>query len=303
MKKIMIIMAAVLLGLQASAQTEQEFKDRYNRQVTAVGASGVGVETILDKWQKAFPESREAMEARFSFYLSKSMSENVTVKEQSRFLGAEPMFSLNDSLGRKVNYFREFMYDDEVFGKAIKVLDEAVEKYPCDLAFRFDRISAYLAYEKESPDMASREILALIEYDNSRHPAWDSRGETVPDDYFTSGIQEYCYSLFSIGSPVSYEAFRTISETMNRLQPKNTVFLSNLGTYWLVAAKNNSKALSYYKKVLKIAPKDYPAIKNCVLMARNDKNVKLEKKYLPLLIEVTPSEAEKIAAEARLKKL
>ena len=48
-----------------------------------------------------------------------------------------------------------------------------------------------------------------------------------------------------------------------------------------------------YNKVLKKNPDDYATIKNCVLLARNDKNVKLEKKYLPMLIRVTPDETEK----------
>ena len=40
MKKIMIIMAAVLLGLQASAQTEQEFMDRYNVRPDFIASHG-----------------------------------------------------------------------------------------------------------------------------------------------------------------------------------------------------------------------------------------------------------------------
>ena len=58
-----------------------------------------------------------------------------------------------------------------------------------------------------------------------------------------------------------------------------------------------------YNKVLKKKPDDYAAIKNCVLLARKDKNVKLEKKYLPMLIKVTPDETEKATAQARLSVL
>ena len=61
--------------------------------------------------------------------------------------------------------------------------------------------------------------------------------------------------------------------------------------------------MNYYGKVLKINPKDYTAIKNCVLMARKNKDVKLEKKYLPMLIAVTEDDMERASAEARLKAL
>jgi len=38
-------------------------------------------------------------------------------------------------------------------------------------------------------------------------------------------------------------------------------------------------------------------------LARNSKDVKLEKKYLPMLIRVTPDETEKAASQARLSAL
>ena len=71
----------------------------------------------------------------------------------------------------------------------------------------------------------------------------------------------------------------------------------------LIAKKNDKAALKYYNKVLKKEPDNYTAIKNCVLMARRDKNVKLEKKYLPMLVKYSPDETEKISASARLEAL
>ena len=55
--------------------------------------------------------------------------------------------------------------------------------------------------------------------------------------------------------------------------------------------------------MLKIKPDDLTAIKNLVLMARSSGNVKLEKKYLPMLVKYTDSEAERMSAKARLEKL
>ena len=70
-----------------------------------------------------------------------------------------------------------------------------------------------------------------------------------------------------------------------------------------MARKDNKTAMKYYSKVLKIKADDLTAIKNIIILARNSNNVKLEKKYLPLLIKYTQDEKEKIAAQARLKSL
>lgn len=303
MKKIFTIAAAAILCVQVFGQSEEDFVAQYNRQTSAVGISGSGVDYILGKWENAFPESRRMFEARFLYFFDKSRTARMRVRNQAKFLGAKPTVTLKDSLGRDVNYFQEYFYDDEVFGVSMKYLDKAVQIYPEDLAFRFEKVTALMEYEKESPEMARDELMDLIEYDNANHPSWTNRGEAVGGDVFVSGVQEYCYSFYSTATPVSFDAFRKVSERMNKLHPDNLVFLSNLGTYWLVVGKNDGKALSYYNKVLKVDPKNYAAIKNCVLLARRSKKVKLEKKYLPLLAEVSPSEAERLSAEARLKNL
>lgn len=303
MKKTLLSLMAVLAVFTVYAQSESDFKTQYERQVKAMGISGIGVEYILNKWEAAFPDSPDLQEARFNYCFDKSRTEEVVSKAQPRFLGAEPMLSLTDSTGAKINYFKESFFDDEIFGAGIRALDRAIELRPDELSYRCEKITALLAYEKESPDMATDELGRLIDFNVKNRPSWKALGEGVEEGYFIDVVQEYCYTFFRIGSPDSYESFRALSEKMSKLYPANTVFLSNLGSYWLVAMDNRATALRYYKKVLKINPKDYSAIKNCVLMARKDKNVKLEKQYLPLLIEVTDSPSEKISAEARLKQL
>lgn len=303
MKKSVLTMVAVLSAFAVCAQSESDFKAQYERQVKAMGASGMGVEYILKKWETAFPESPDVQEAKFNYYFDKSRTEEMVGKTQMRFMGAEPVLFLTDSLGGKINYFRESFYNDELFGAGIQAMEKAIELRPDELSYRFGKITALLAYEKESPDMATDELKRLIDYNVKNKPSWKAMGEDVDEEYFVNAVQEYCYTFFRIASPDSYESFRTISEKMSKLYPSNTVFLSNLGSYWLVAMDSHNTALRYYRKVLKINPRDYSAIKNCVLMARKDKNVKLEKQYLPLLIEVTDSQSEKISAEARLKQL
>ena len=63
-----LVLAMLLLpaGRSAFAQTTpEEFKTRYDRLVSSVGVAGLGVETLLAKWEKAFPDDPERR-ARFS---------------------------------------------------------------------------------------------------------------------------------------------------------------------------------------------------------------------------------------------
>lgn len=303
MKKAMIF-AMLLICIQSFAQlTTEELKAQYERQVRVVGLSGLGVENILDKWARVNPDDCDMLEARFHYYYMKSVTSNLVEKNQTKYLGQKPAFTLKDSLGREVNYFEEHFFDDSLFALGQKYIDRAISLSPNEIVYRFEKMNALLDYEKESPDIVASELDDLINYDTSIRPKWKYDGQDFDEESFIDSVQEYCYSFYQLGTPGGYEAFLGISEKMSSLHPKNTVFLSNIGSYWLVYKKNNSQALKYYNKVLKINPKDYTAAKNCVVMARKDKNVKLEKKYLPILIAATESEAERNTYELRLKSL
>jgi hypothetical protein len=61
-------------------------------------------------------------------------------------------------------------------------------------------------------------------------------------------------------------------------------------------------SLKTYGKVLKKHPEDYTAIKNSMLAARKLKNIKLEKKFLKMIVQHGPDD-EKKQAEGRLNSL
>lgn len=267
MKKLMaIILSAVCLG--ATAQTAEQFKEKYERQVRSVGADGVGVEYILGRWSDAFPDDTRMLEARFNYYLAKSRSEKVEIVDAERYLGQKPVLSLKDSLGKKVNYFTVPVFNDSLFRISQKSIDRAIELAPQALDYRFDKITALASYEKESPDMAATAMLDLIDYDASAHPAWTFGGEAVTREDFEAAVQEYCFLFYKTGSENSYESFRILSERMLKANPKNALFLNNLGAYWQVAKRDDKKAAKYYKKVLKLNPGDETAKANLAIIER-----------------------------------
>ncbi|MDD6253092.1 MAG: hypothetical protein ACI3ZO_05420 [Candidatus Cryptobacteroides sp.] len=307
MNRLFAVLASSALLLSASPSFAQqtpdakEFKSRYDNIVARVGAAGVGVETLLDKWEAAYPDDLDMLLGRFYYCFTKSQSTSIVEKETEKYLGEKPVLSLKDSTGRTVNYFQEVNYDDELFGTAQKALDKAIQTEPDRLDLRFIKVASLIGYEKESPDMALSDLKSLVDYNGMRHPAWTYPGEDKVDaDFFSSAIQEYCYLFFRYGTPASFEAFKSLSEKMLVYEPSNVLFLDNLGSYSLVVAKDSKTALKYYNKVLKIKSDDMTAIKNVIILARNDKNEKLEKKYLPMMMKYSQDEAEKLSAKARL---
>jgi len=305
MKKAIISIATTLLCICSFAQTPsaEDFLRKYNLLTKQFGADGVGVETVLENWEKAYPEDPDMLVGKFAFYLAKSQKSEVVAMDVDRYLGFAPIFQLKDSTGRMVNYFEKVEYDDELFGESSKAIDKAIDLKPNRLDYRFYKTTALLAYEKDSPDMTLAYLKALIDYNYRNHPQWEYPDVTVDDEFFQTGIQEYCYSFYKLASPAGFEGFKELSEKMLNYNSKNTLFLTNMGSYYMVYKKDNKTALKYYNKVLKIKPDDYPAIKNCVLMARTSKDTKLEKKYLPLLIKYTNDETERQSAQVRLETL
>lgn len=287
---------------QSNEELSQTYSKRYDIVASKLGADGVGIETILNDWEKVDSANVKMLTAKFNYYFTKAQSKSVVVKDTRKYLGMEPVLQLKDSTGRDVYYFQETFYEDSLFAKALKTLDKALEFYPQRLDIHFLKTAALISYEKDSPDMALAELLDLVDMDVAGTMTWEYPDIEADTDFFNAAMQEYCYTFYNMGSMSSYEAFRVLSERMLKSYPKNTMFMSNLGTYYFVVVKDNKKALKFYDKVLKIKPDDYTAIKNSILLARKTKNVKLEKKYLPLLAKYG-TENERAAAEARLKSL
>ena len=276
MKRLIMCAAASAVCFVCLAQTG--FKERYDRQVRNVGYAGVGVETILDRWQEAEPDDIYMQEGRINFHFYKGQTTQVLSKEGARFMGAKPLMSLKDSTGRPVNFFEETFFDDEQFALCQKEIDKAVAAHPRELLFRQNKISTLISYEKESPDLAYSSLSSLISAFKADPAGWTLLGESIGEEDFRSMVQDYCFAFFNIGSAASYECFRNASEIMAKAYPKDLNFQTNLGTYQLVAAGNPKQALKLYSKVLKSDPENEVALKNKSIAERQIATSKKKKK-------------------------
>lgn len=280
----------------------QDYERKYNILVERVGPSGVGVQTLLDNWEKAEQDNPVMLAAKFNFWLTKAQSSEVVSKSEKKYLGMDPVLALKDSTGADIYYFEVLRYDDEYFREAVAAVDKAVAIYPERLEYRFMKANAYISYERESPDMAMANLISLVNDFYAGKEKWTYDGEEADREFFADAMQDYCYSFYALGTPASYEAFRKLSELMLEKNPDNASFMNNIGSYHMLVKKDFKTAVKYYGKVLKKRPDDYTAIKNSVLAARRMGNVKLEKKYLQMLVE-HGTDSDKLQAQGRLDML
>ena len=283
MKRISAALAALVLVCTALPAQSVDWQKKYERQVKAVGLSGVGVETILDSWGAADSSSVDYLAARYAFWFDKSHSLVVEAHDSPRYLGMEPMLELSDSSkSNTVWYYQVDSFDDELFGRALRYLDKAAAAMPAELEYRVWKVSALMLYEKESPDMTLGLILSLIDEDRSTGQKWLYQGEEQDRDFFDGLIQEFCWNLFNLGTPQAREAFLKVSEKMLSYDRKSPVFMANVGSY-LMSVKEYKKAMKQFDKVLKLDPDNDTAIRNCVTIARILRDDKLKSKYNPML--------------------
>ena len=274
MKTRLIIMffAALSCAMLLAQSAGDDYLAKYQRQVRNAGVAGVGVQTIVDNWIAACPDDARAYEARFNYCFAKSRSTEIQPKNSERYLGQKPVLTLKDSTGRDVNYFQEDVFVDSLFASCLTSIDKALSLQPLELRYHLDKITAMLSYEKDCPDLSYELVNSLIDsFVKNKSADWTLDNEALPEDrdeVFCQCIGEFCYTFFQVGSPSSYRYFLALSEKMNKLYPKNPVFLDNIGSYWQVAEKNDKKALKYYKKALKLDPQDYAALNNIRLINR-----------------------------------
>ena len=285
MKKIMTVALSLVCLMSAlSAQEKGMYEKKYDLLVSKFGPAGVGIETLLDNWEKEDSTNIRLLYARFDYLFTKAQSSRVVTKAEKKYLGMDPVLSLKDSTGNDVYYYQESVFDDVLYGQALKAADKAIEFWPDRLDFRFLKVNAYIAYEKESPDMALASLIALLEENVQRQKPWIYNEAEAEKDFLADAMQEYCRSFYTLGTEAAMSVFYNLSKRLYELYPSKVCFLSNMATYNLVAKNDPKTALKLYNKVLKKVKNDETALRNSYVAASKLGNDKLKEKYRQQLV-------------------
>ena len=178
MKRILVLLfiaLPLLAGAQETLQKE-EYLRRYNNLTERVGPAGLGVETLLNKWEAAWPEDPYLWVARFNFSFSRCRTSRVVEMPVDKYLGQPPLIPMTDSLGVKHNYFEVYDYDEDLFAAANTAIGQAITLKPWRLDWRMARIDALFAFEKDRPEMTLQELKALADKHYKEHPVWEMDG-------------------------------------------------------------------------------------------------------------------------------
>jgi len=290
MKRLILSILSVLLlssGLFAQNVTREEYRAKYTRLISRLGVAGPGIEPHLAKWEASYPDDDQLLYARFLYYYSKCQSTKINTHSTPKFMGQKPVLELKDTSGAPVYYFEETMYDEDLYALANSYVERAIAAAPDRMDYRLDQISAMIAFEKESPDMALSKLMTLADYNKLSSPKWKFGDQDYDEDDFCDSMQEMCYTFHTIGSETSINAFFTLAQKMNSLYPKNIAFIDDLGSYYLAYKRDYKKAAKYFKAALKIKSDDTVAIRNMVLVSREKGDKKSEKKYRDMLQKVS----------------
>ena len=79
MKKILLGLILILGSIASHAQTSEMYERRYNLVTQQLGPAGLGVETILNSWEKVDSTNLNMLLGRFRYFLAQGQSTEIVL--------------------------------------------------------------------------------------------------------------------------------------------------------------------------------------------------------------------------------
>ena len=217
---------------------------------------------LLEKWEKNNPDNPELYISYYNYFLNKAKQGNP-----------------KDSAGN------ELIDNNAVYTqKALLKMEEGIDLFPDRLDMRFGKI--YVLGQMEDWGKFTDEIVKTIRYSDINNNWWIwTNNEKLPDgkSFMLSSIQNYQLDLFKTRNDNLLVNMRTIANEILKLYPDHIESLSNLSITYLIL-NDYDKGIDYLFAAEKITPKDPIILSNIAhaykLKGDKSKAIKYYKKVI-----------------------
>lgn len=255
---------------------------------------------ILKKWETSRPEDPELYISYFNYYVSRSMTELVTLDNEKN---SDSQYMLTDSSGKPAAFMGSSVkYNTSIVIKGFEYIDKGIRMFPRRLDMRFGKI--YMLGETGNFNAFTQTLEELIVYDNSIQHAWlwkNAKPVEDPEAFFLGAVQSYIGTIYNTGDDALLPLMRRISETVLKYHPDHVESLSNVALTHLINGEFDT-ALPYLLRAEKIKPDDVVVLNNIAQTYARKKDNANARAYYNKIIKYG-NEDEVADAREKIKKL
>jgi len=245
---------------------------------------------ILEKWEKENSDNPELYINYFNFYLDKAKREITAFSiEQSTKNEKEHINSDDQELDNTEN---QFAVNYEIYTQnALQKIEKGIGKYPDRLDMRLGKI--YVLAQNANWNEYTSEIIRAVRHSSTNNNLWAwTNNEELPGgkSFFLSTLRTYQSTLFKTGEDSLILNVRAIANEIFTYYPTNTESLTNISLTYILT-NDYDRGMDYLLVAEKINPKDAEVLSNIahtyVLKKENSKAIKYYKKVMKQVDKVT----------------
>lgn len=223
------------------------------------------IKSYLDKWQTEYPEDSDLFQANFLYYLNNSITfgENPDV---TILPGEHYNLTADNKTGELCYFYKDRTVVMETFLRAIKSLENGIEKYPNRLDYWDNLIKAYTTnYMYKEAEEAALNFLDTVKKAEKCKADWytlhNEKAEfeskldrelsllSLVTPYMKTWLQDY-------NSPKAIAAAQNVAVKFTDVYPDNPFSYSNAGLPFMET--DTEKALAYFEKAHELDPSYVP---------------------------------------------
>ena len=272
----------------------QNFQSELTRHIRA--GDTLKQRETLEKWEKENPNNPDLYIHYFNYFLNKAKNELTSFAlQQSQEFETKSMSNAEEISNNTENPF--VLNYEKYVGQAFDKIEGGINLYPNRLDMRLGKI--YVLAQNENWTEYTNEIVKAIRHSNTNNNLWTwTNNEELPGGkgFFLSSLRSYQSDLFKLGEDSLLLNIRTISNEILKYYPTNTESLSNISLTY-VLTNDYDRGLDYLFAAEKINPKDIEVLSNIaqvyIMRGENSKAIKYYKKVMKQVDKETAQSLQK----------